>query len=324
MFLNEVDIRTSISELFSESEHVDCAVAFVGEKALELIPKNCKVRMICNLESGATNPHTIKALFENDVEIKTSEKLHAKVYIGDNSTIIGSANLSANGLGLEGDEITGWIEAGYKEETKDGQNKIRQWWLRHWENSKIITERDIEKYSKLWAVRRNSRSKIQSDQSLLSVLSSNPERIKDRRIFFVLYTENNLSDEAQNILDNAQKNESKYGVNVEAYEGWEELPENSYLIDFYVGPRGGVTYQGIYKTPEKKIIIKFPDRDGESETLFLCYKTEKINGYSVIASDFDNMKTAIKEMLKNKSIGIGNCGAKYIEIMDARSFIVKS
>jgi len=324
MFLNEVDIRKSVSKLFSESENIDCAVAFVGEKALEIIPKNRKVRMICNLESGATNPHTIKALLKRkNVDIKTSAKLHAKVYIGDNYTIIGSANLSANGLGLEGDEITGWIEAGYKEKTNSGQDNIRKWWLKHWNNSKMITEKDIDKYIGLWSVRRNSRTRLQGEQSLFSVLSSNPERIKDRRIYFVLYAKC-LSDEAQNALDNVQKNKSEYGINVGAYEGWEELPENAYLIDVYVGPRGGVTYQGIYKSPEKKIIIKFPDGNEESETLFLCYKTEKISGYSVTQLDIDQMKPAIKNILESEDIGTGDCHAKYIGIMDARSFIVKS
>jgi len=314
MFLNEIDIRNSITEIFSTSTQVDCAVAFIGEKALEVIPKNCEVRMICNLESGATNPYAVRALIDNGVEIRTSKNLHAKVFIGDDFTIVGSANLSANGLGLEGNEIKGWIEAGYKVITNNEQKKVKEWWLEHWGKSKVITINDINRHISIWSSRRKLRPNIATKKSLFDDLSSYPDSFKDRRIYLVITTEY-LSAEAEKTLVNVQ-GKLKNDTNVEAYEGWEELPENAYLIDFYVGPKGGVKSTGIYKSPEKKIVIEFTNSKQERKTLFLCYKVNNILGYSVTKEDTNKIKSFIEKALKNEHIGFGDSCAKYIKLMD--------
>lgn len=323
MFLNEKQIVESISKLFSNSKKVDCAVAFIGKGALEIIPKNCEVRIICNLESGATNPNAIKELIERGVIIKSHPDLHAKVYIGDDYSVVGSANLSANGLGLEGSELSGWIEAGFKEKDQESLRSIRQWWKLLWTASNIITVEYLEKYLKKWEERRKIRPTSRLvDQSLLDALIKNPESVTDRNIYVVIYKENFLSDEAQKTLNSIQ-DKRKYGVNVEAYEGWDQLPEDAYLLDFHVGPRGGVTYQGIYKSPKKKIIVAFPDSSGEKETLFLCYKETDINGYRIKSNDSNRMKSAIRKILGSK-IGIGDADAKFLPIMEAKPYFAES
>lgn len=41
-----------------------------------------------------------------------ADDLHAKVYLSSNGVVVGSANASANGVGLEAGEQASWIEAG--------------------------------------------------------------------------------------------------------------------------------------------------------------------------------------------------------------------
>src|SRR4051812_40767983 len=79
---------------------VDCAVAFWGAGA-ELkwgkLQKR-KIRIICNLSMGGSNPSVIEKMMEL-YSVRQHDRLHAKVYIGKNEAVITSANASTNGLG---------------------------------------------------------------------------------------------------------------------------------------------------------------------------------------------------------------------------------
>jgi hypothetical protein len=98
-----------------KSANVRCAVAFWGRGAEKSFgAKISNVKIICNLNMGGTNPEPIKIL-SKDVrrfELRQCDTLHAKVYIGDQSAVVTSANNSTNGLGVEGALTKGWIEAG--------------------------------------------------------------------------------------------------------------------------------------------------------------------------------------------------------------------
>ncbi|MFZ3184307.1 MAG: phospholipase D family protein, partial [Pseudomonas sp.] len=121
MFLSEDAYLANVKSLLAESTAVDIAVAFWGRGAEPLIPqKGKKLRILCNLGMGGTNPEVISTLRTYpSVEIKNLDRLHAKVMIGDQQAIIGSANCSANGLNFEGEELAGWHEAGYRVSTQD-------------------------------------------------------------------------------------------------------------------------------------------------------------------------------------------------------------
>ena len=71
------------------------------------------VRIICDLLSGACNPVEIEKLKGLDgVRVRTRDRLHAKVWIGGNDVIVGSANASHNGLpGDDEDAANASIEA---------------------------------------------------------------------------------------------------------------------------------------------------------------------------------------------------------------------
>lgn len=132
MFLSGDELTNSIMRLLRDSQSPKCAVAFLGRLASTLIPYDRHARVICNLDSGATNPHAVSELLQRGVQVKSNPRLHAKVYLGDGYAVVASANLSANGLSLEDGEVTGWIEAGYEVSDSMGWRNIESWWERLW------------------------------------------------------------------------------------------------------------------------------------------------------------------------------------------------
>jgi len=239
MFLPGDDNTTAIQELISNSNKLDCAVAFLGQKAERLLSETASGgRIICNLSSGGTNPLVIKKLLATgSFKIRKHPFLHAKVYIGKNGAIVSSANLSANGLGLEAEELSGWLEAGYKVTDQKEFKRIQNWFANLWKNSTEITPEDIKSAMNAWNKRQINRPTTNTHGSLLQELRDNPKSLQNRNIFLAIYTDS-MSAEARQTLKQIQK-QKKFGVNVDAYENWADLPENSYFIDLYIGPRGG-------------------------------------------------------------------------------------
>jgi hypothetical protein len=156
MFLTDDELSSNIRELVGEGGS-RCAVAFIGKEAEGIVPPGTQI--ICNLMSGATNPATIEHLMKNgECEIRKLDDLHAKVYLGRDRAIVGSANLSANGLGYEpATGSGGWQEAGYKVTRKSDLEKIEEWFAEKWESAEAISSKDITEAKKRWALRQRFR-----------------------------------------------------------------------------------------------------------------------------------------------------------------------
>lgn len=138
-----------------------CAVAFWGRGASGLFSKGQSARIICNLVAGGTNPYEIEVLMEDGHKVRQHDRLHAKVYIGGGEAVIASANLSANGLGLEADEIGHWIEAGVRTANTDTTSS---WFEELWQKpeTRCISKDDISRAKVLWKRRRDNRPSLPS------------------------------------------------------------------------------------------------------------------------------------------------------------------
>lgn len=121
--------------------NVSCAVAFWGRGASNLIGplQHRTVRLVCNLSTGGTNPDAIKELIDLGAEVRQIDRLHAKVYIGDRRAVVTSANASINGLGLEGNDLAGWIETGVEVPAEDAL----PWFDGIWTQGRPILDQDI-------------------------------------------------------------------------------------------------------------------------------------------------------------------------------------
>lgn len=156
--LHDAALRAAIFDVL-KAPAPRCAVAFWGLGAAAKIIDRKGARLICNLASGGTNPYEIEKLIKDGCEIRQHDRLHAKVYIGGGRAVITSANLSANGLGLEGDEAAHWHEAGIV--TSDVQ-PVSKWFDELWADTEEILPKDLEKAKALWEQRRSVKPPLPS------------------------------------------------------------------------------------------------------------------------------------------------------------------
>lgn len=166
VFLAGPDIRAQILRRLKKTKKFDAAVAFWGKGAAGQFPdhlKTGKVRIICNLLSGGTNPYEIEKLRDCGFQIKHRDDLHAKVYLFDDDAIMGSANFSANGLGLEGKEQSGWLEAGALLDDAAAQ-AARDWFEALWKDkqTKKLKQADLKQAVALWGARQRQKPTIKS------------------------------------------------------------------------------------------------------------------------------------------------------------------
>jgi hypothetical protein len=74
--------------------------AYVGDGALDYLPRPRNTTLICWPQPSGTNPAAVSALVKAGVKVFFSDNLHIKLYYGEErGAVLTSANLSRNGLG---------------------------------------------------------------------------------------------------------------------------------------------------------------------------------------------------------------------------------
>jgi len=300
-FLSNSNYYPQVNKLFENDEDIDIAVAFWGKDAIKLF-KNIfdkKIRIICNLESGACNPQVIKELKKNSiVELRTNNHLHAKVLLQNSQVIMGSANISANGLSFEGSEQSGWIETGVLSQHKELIKNTQEWFDKTWKNSSEITSELMNTAEKNWQKKRTIRLLAKSNESLLGAAFKDIEQFNDRNIYFAIYRNANLSNEANAKFEQVTAEYSNFDLKekIDCYEEWSELPDNAYLIGLYYGPRKGFQYCGINFCPDEPIIGKFKDEDNDDAEIKIVFKKKSIHGYKITINDQELIKKGISKL----------------------------
>lgn len=95
------DIRSAIWSILEDgASRRTVMVAFVGAGAEEYLPVPSGLDLICWDKEGCTDPDTIRELRDRNVNVSFAANLHMKVYWSEQrGAVIGSSNLSGNGLG---------------------------------------------------------------------------------------------------------------------------------------------------------------------------------------------------------------------------------
>lgn len=324
MFVNSSDYEKTLKSIVSEEGELLLAVAFWGQGAESIIyPKRRgSLRIICNLRSGATNPDTINSLRQKKgVELKQHDRLHAKVIVGSKTALIGSANLSSNGLNLESDEIQGWEEAGLVTQDSQLLESIRQWFAVLWQDAHTISDKDLEEARVRWLKRRITRIKsTMSANDGFKLDGLTRSELKERSIFFAIYN-GYLSDEAKAAYRKKQKELTGQPVARSAklppmYEGWPQLPKNSQLIDIYYGPRGALKCYGVFK---RTLNINFKYKDGSKGHLAICRKDDDILGQRFGSKEASILAESLKphiDAIWNSPMAKGDESGKFISLAD--------
>lgn len=215
---------------------LDIAVAFWGESAISelgLDQRQGDVRILLDLSAGATNPAVVRQLLQlHPAKVRSLPRLHAKAYIGDNEVIVGSANASANGLGVESRAANHWIELGILTDDAMAINDAKRWFAERWSESRTI---DVDSdYFKQVEAAWKARQKFRHEQntqpdSLIAAAMKNPQAFAEER-WFVTVDILDMSIKGQQAL--AQK-AIEQGEPAFAWESWSDIPQHAHFISFY-------------------------------------------------------------------------------------------
>jgi phosphatidylserine/phosphatidylglycerophosphate/cardiolipin synthase-like enzyme len=186
-FLDGAATTAQIKVLVQSSTKVRMAVAFWGDGATEGLGLNQKegeaVTVICNLNSGGTNPNEIRELWKAKINPLQCDKLHGKVYLFDDCVIIGSSNASSNGLALQGNELAGWHEANVLSDDQTVYNDAERW-FNQLLTRPIIDDADFKAAEDAFKRRRGAGQDTWPDNmTLLDALRQCPEKFKDKEFY---------------------------------------------------------------------------------------------------------------------------------------------
>jgi hypothetical protein len=179
-FIAGSDLVDAIRDVLG-GNNVRCAVAFWGTGAEALLNQASgdQPRIICDVTLGGTSPNALRVLGapEND-RLRYVPSLHAKVYISDRGAIVGSANASQNGVGLDGPPslIEGGVLVALED---DAYSQAVTWFETHWKASKKVDASALALATKRFRPGRTPGSRSVRPGSLLDLIAADPDRFSD-------------------------------------------------------------------------------------------------------------------------------------------------
>ena len=232
-FLAGADIQTQVRTIASRTGEVMAAVAYWGRGAADrtgLTEHGCpaSVRIICDLLSGACNPDEIEALKQLGFCVKTLDRLHAKVWIGGDDVIVGSANASQNGLLGEGEQAArSNVEAAVLSHDPTLAREVKAWFEQQWCDSSKIEDQDRARAREIWKRRQRSGGRGFTPTLIEKIRKPGPlDRFSSLRL--IAYLDEGVSQEAKNFV----------GLNAGLYysdEEWQDFGEENPWYEWPLG-----------------------------------------------------------------------------------------
>jgi len=253
--LSEKDTPDHVKKM-SAGRKVRHAVAFWGSGAVERIGLDGATggKIICNLQSGCTNPNEILKLLP-DFEVKTHGKLHGKLYKVAGMAVVGSSNASLNGLAIEG-ETQGWREINLATDDEEALRDLDRRFNKLWAEAKAVDEDVVEEYRPVWK-RKQASAPPPPGGSLLEAIRKRPDFFANQPIYFTVSTENvskPTRDKIDEMVAEGDLGERPKTDRYWHFVDWDPFPKNAWLLDVTVirKPR----YNGIARTFDKPCKIK--------------------------------------------------------------------
>lgn len=298
MFLTSQNYLQEFKSLLQTGGRISLAVAFWGQGAQEVLEKAWggeSLRLLCNLRSGGTNPHVIRDLIalgsdRPGWEILTMDTLHAKVAIGERTAIVGSANISANGLGFEGPECVGWQEAGLLMSDNSLRLQMQAWFDDLWKQGEKITEEQLKVAEDVWLKNRGSRP-----LAVRKFVSASAASLKNRGIhlaIFRLEASDQALVEASLANKEAQHSDSPEirNAKLDFFEDWpddsnEPLPKDVPILAMRYGPTKRVSRLAPWaRVPQLDRTFVSSDT-GNKVSIVMLGKLDLVAGMSLSAED---------------------------------------
>ena len=193
--LSDAQFAAAVLELFEGSGRLRCAVAFWGPDLARLAAAR-EAEVVLEIRMGGTSRNALTAfglrreeLPYTDAKVRVLNNLHAKIFIGDNKAIIGSANASRNALGSAACQPA-LMEAGVVFDRKTDRaayGHLEKIYEAYWGCSRAITRKDFDRAVSAPAnpaVRDWSLHGAEGENSLLAKLARDPLRFAGSGFLF--------------------------------------------------------------------------------------------------------------------------------------------
>jgi hypothetical protein len=307
-------IADAIKFNLKEAGPTDLAVAYWGEggaNRLGLSKTNKSVRILCDLRSLACNPDELQTLLDNGATLRTSDGLHAKVYILSDRVVIGSANASINGLGSEGTNDKFEHEAAIETDDTQVRADVAEWFKRHWEKADSIDKALLDDIRPDWRRRRQQQTARiieNSNENLFLRLADNPLEFSEMRIRLGLFDEEADNDEAYSAAWQLLKRyytkeeieKRKYGKDSNRYPFYLNPNNLTFAIDDYLvnywatRTEGSVLKEitsegGIWRVTRTEEI----NVGGKRRSVILATEVGKVKGNKASIEDYRSLKSTL-------------------------------
>lgn len=285
-FVDGTQLLKQLRTEYLRTMRADLAVAFWGVNALENLglQDGTGVRIVCNLMSGGTNPNEIRALRRIGADVRQLNDLHAKIGIVGDMSFVGSSNMSANGLGMEGNPAL-WREANVV--YGNARPEVVKMFDTFWGAAKEINEADLEAAAAAWARRQEGNAAVaagRGGRSLVDVLRTAPAELDALNVRMVVYDTVTDAEELA-VLDSAEESaRDQYGQSFGVYWDWESMATDAakaYLVDYDWPAHGGIARGTLYR----RNAGDFPDFKQKRETFHVAYEIDNIEGITFGAAD---------------------------------------
>lgn len=331
-FLSGPDIQAQVRQLMSRPGEVMAAVAYWGKGAAQRTGLTDKdrpscVRLICDLLSGSCNPAEIQTLADLGVSVRTLDRLHAKVWIGGDDVIVGSANASHNGLSGDNDEAANAsIEAAVLSRDRGLVRKIAAWFEEQWCESSKIEQRHLDQAWDMWNRRHHTGRRGFTTTLTEKILNPDSfDRFSGLRL--LAYLGEQPSREAENYF---ARNAVRHFTEKELREFQDENPWYEWSIadpewehesgtifaDFTCTPKGSqFTFNGFWQ------IRDCPTIKLNRIRLTLLTKLPNFNGYSFSPDEEEVIGRRVWEVVAERNHQMDEFGSyideSFIEFWDA-------
>lgn len=320
-FLDEVGARKAIQELLKSTTEAKIAVPFWGAGAAEALGlgrPELRLEIVCNLDSGACNPHEIRKIqgLGDHVSVRSDPRLHGKVYWTPTAVVLGSSNASTNGLAVEGGALSGWAEANVLSQDAGLIESTRTWFEGRRASAYEIGDEDLKRAEILWNMRAKAASPgLSLRADLLQAFRSSRDHPAWRRVKLALWSEG-LSRAGERALQDGPRTAPSF-KGLDVYEAWHnELKGGDWLLDFALEDHAA-TFTGYWEVPDPKL-----------ETDLVTYVRKQtallLSGFGALKLSTDDLKRLrqeVRPLLQHTEPGAKNA---IIPLADAVEFLDQS
>ncbi len=272
-FVAPDEYKSRLEQLLDDDQRLSLAIAFWGEGAVDLVSSrpDKDFRLLCNLKSGGSNPYVIREFCElakgseGRIQILQCDRLHAKVVVGERQALIGSANVSTNGLGLGDQGVAHWLEAGVLTSDESVVGGARNWFDELWSSNGVrpIEDDDIEAAIKIWTQNRRCWELPGNPQDEFNLRSFSAGDLEGLPAYVLLYR-SRVSEEAAEASEEfeADQSESAHSLDWWPFESWPinlSVEKDVDHLSIYYATNGRVIVDGVCRMVGERLSFQYKD-----------------------------------------------------------------